>query len=697
MKSKKFILLFVILLSPLWVLAQRENIRWNIFDINKVRTKFSNANQLCNGNFQNTIFAMPPAFEYPAGSGINYGTDVAFIIGGYQEDAGGVNPDNKVCVDAGMTEGPADYWDPDHFDPYVEFVNGDRAAMSDDPDTWPAGGFPDYLPDYFYKITQDYENRIPTTSPGLPKVPVLKDSISGWPGAGPNGQQIGEQESYSVCYAIDHLAEVPPERWLAVQTITRGMAWSGKYYEDFIVWQFVVRNMGHTPITKTYLAVWSDYAFIASFNPPNGWGDDGDKCFYDRERQFAYSWDQDGIETSPTGGTLTASDIAWAGTVTLKTPHSDSGEELGVTGYDAVSNYNAQTSNIGNGARKVEFYSYNLANKNDPRDTDGDGIDDTFDGKDYFEAESEPLQIMSAGPFTLEPGEMDTLIVATVFGVSKLDLFKNADQVIQLYHDKWHVIAPPPSPKVNVIKGDQKVELLWGRESEQDSLFEGYRIYKSEDNGVTWGQPIRDIYGDVSAFKPMEIFDLKDGVKGVNPLVPGFNLGTDSGLEPLRKVINGDTMNYYVDNQVKNGYKYKYAVTSYTRGGPSKAPIENSISTDASIAGDNTVEVIPNAPLAKSSLDSVRVVPNPYVDRAEWEMGIGERRIDFTGLPEQCSIIIYNASVEKIITLKHQSAERSTESWNLLSESGQEVAPGLYFYHVDSPLGQKTGKFVIVY
>ena len=695
MKNNIFVILIVLLILPQWLLAQREYIRWNTFDVNKLHTKFSNANELCNGNFQNTIFAMPPAFEYPAGSGINYGTDVAFIIGGYQEDAGGVNPDNKVCVDAGMTEGPADYWDPNHFDPYENFVGGDRAAMSDDPESWPAGGFPDYLPNYYYKTTQDYENRIPTTSPGLNDIPVLKDS-TGWPGAGPNGERIAEQESYSVCYAIDHLAEVPPERWLAVQTITRGMAWSGKYYEDFIVWKFVVRNVGHTPITRAYMAVWSDYAFIASFNPPNSWGDDGDRCYYDRERQFAYSWDIDGYETSPTGGEMSAQDIAWAGTIVLKTPNSDDGQELGVTGYDAVSNYNAQTTNIGNGARKREFYSYNLANNNDPRDTDGDGIDDTFDGKDYFEADSEPLQIMSAGPFTLQPGEMDTMIIATVFGVSKLDLFKNADQVRQLYKDKWKVIAPPPTPALKVIKGDQKVELVWDRKAESDTLFEGYRVYKSIDNGVSWGQPIRDIYGDVIAYKPLEIFDLKDGITGTNPLVPGFNLGNDSGLEALRRVINGDTVNYFVDNQVRNGYKYRYAVTSYTKGGRVKPPVENSIATNPDIAGDNTVEIIPNAPLAKSTLDSVRVVPNPYIVKAEWEMGLGEHRIDFTNLPQSCTIRIYTSNGDLVRTLQHNS-DVSTESWDLLSEGGQETAPGLYFYHLSSSQGEKTGKLVIVY
>ena len=77
--NKKGLIFFITLCIPFSLFAQREYIRSNIFNVNKLHTKFNNANQLCNGNFQNTIFAMPPAFEYPAGSGVNYGTDVAFI------------------------------------------------------------------------------------------------------------------------------------------------------------------------------------------------------------------------------------------------------------------------------------------------------------------------------------------------------------------------------------------------------------------------------------------------------------------------------------------------------------------------------------------------------------------------------------------------------------------------------------------
>jgi hypothetical protein len=155
-------------------------------------------------------------------------------------------------------------------------------------------------------------------------------------------------------------------------------------------------------------------------------------------------------------------------------------------------------------------------------------------------------------------------------------------------------------------------------------------------------------------------------------------------------------VNYFEDTRVQNGYNYRYAVCAYTHGTRVKPPLENPIATDPSIPGDNTVTVVPNAPLARHSLDSVQVVPNPYLVNAQWEKDLGVRRLDFTNLPANCTIRIYNMAGERVKPLTHSNG-KSVESWNLLSDQQQEVAPGLYFYHLESSLGNKIGKFVIVY
>jgi len=107
---------------------------------------------------------------------------------------------------------------------------------------------------------------------------------------------------------------------------------------------------------------------------------------------------------------------------------------------------------------------------------------------------------------------------------------------------------------------------------------------------------------------------------------------------------------------------------------------------------------------AKSELDRIAVVPNPYVAAAEWEpkpdvrSGRGERRIYFIHLPPECTIRIYTMNGELVKTIHHSSPlEDGAEPWNLLSQSGMDIAYGVYIYHVEAPgIGEKIGKFAII-
>jgi len=37
-----------------------------------------------------------------------------------------------------------------------------------------------------------------------------------------------------------------------------------------------------------------------------------------------------------------------------------------------------------------------------------------------------------------------------------------------------------------------------------------------------------------------------------------------------------------------------------------------------------------------------------------------------------------------------------TENWDLRNRDGLNVAYGVYLYHVDSPYGEKTGRFAVI-
>jgi hypothetical protein len=97
------------------------------------------------------------------------------------------------------------------------------------------------------------------------------------------------------------------------------------------------------------------------------------------------------------------------------------------------------------------------------------------------------------------------------------------------------------------------------------------------------------------------------------------------------------------------------------------------------------------------------VVPNPYVGSASFEperfavSGRGERRIEFRGLPSQCTIRIYTIRGEIVQTLRHDGSNDGYVPWNLRTRDNLDVAPGLYIYHVDAAgLGSHVGKFAII-
>ncbi len=107
---------------------------------------------------------------------------------------------------------------------------------------------------------------------------------------------------------------------------------------------------------------------------------------------------------------------------------------------------------------------------------------------------------------------------------------------------------------------------------------------------------------------------------------------------------------------------------------------------------------------AKSSLDNIKVVPNPYVAASVWEernpfnTGRGPRVLHFNHLPQVCTIRIYTVDGELVTTIEHNSTLLDgTAEWNLLTRDNLAVSYGVYIYQVDAPgIGQKIGRFAVI-
>ena len=109
--------------------------------------------------------------------------------------------------------------------------------------------------------------------------------------------------------------------------------------------------------------------------------------------------------------------------------------------------------------------------------------------------------------------------------------------------------------------------------------------------------------------------------------------------------------------------------------------------------------------VAESSLDKIRVVPNPYVVATTHELplppaitsGRGKRNISFIHLPQNATVHIFTARGEHIKTLDPvMDMHRGTASWDLKTKENLDIAAGIYFYVVESSIGNKTGKIAVI-
>lgn len=104
---------------------------------------------------------------------------------------------------------------------------------------------------------------------------------------------------------------------------------------------------------------------------------------------------------------------------------------------------------------------------------------------------------------------------------------------------------------------------------------------------------------------------------------------------------------------------------------------------------------------AKSALDLIRVVPNPYYGRSGAGRGVYEvsqvdTRVKITNLPQKCTIRIFTLNGVLVRTFRKDS-DQPDQEWDLKNEYGVPIASGPYIIHIDAPgLGQKVVKFFAI-
>jgi hypothetical protein len=99
---------------------------------------------------------------------------------------------------------------------------------------------------------------------------------------------------------------------------------------------------------------------------------------------------------------------------------------------------------------------------------------------------------------------------------------------------------------------------------------------------------------------------------------------------------------------------------------------------------------------ARSNVESVVVVPNPYRGSERWDQA-GEQRIQFQNLPARATIRIYTIAGDLVRILEKSDALSGNLDWDLRNASGDDITSGIYLFHVVSDAGFETkGNFVVI-
>lgn len=185
--------------------------------------------------------------------------------------------------------------------------------------------------------------------------------------------------------------------------------------------------------------------------------------------------------------------------------------------------------------------------------------------------------VFASGTFPLRQNLRERFSMALLFGSDLEDLVFNKETVQNIYNADYNFSKPPLKPTLTAVPGDKKVFLYWDSVAEESrdpflgyenndprqgykKDFEGYLIYRSEEPEFNDIKVITDSKGEPKYWKPIAQFDLKNHISGPDPVgINGasFWRGSNTGLQ-----------HSYVDEDVKNGVKYYYAVVSYDQGDP---------------------------------------------------------------------------------------------------------------------------------
>ena len=390
-----------------------------------------------------------------------------------------------------------------------------RIAFSDDPDSWP---------------------------------PQL-----GWPVKDADGNDIvlSDQDSYCVFNDSNNTVRI-----LGIQIAQTGYAYGSNFAKNILFFKYEITNTSQNTYDGVYFHLHNDIDVGDISGGLPEWGDD--KMNFIKSQNLIYFYD-DGVSDEWPGGKT-----GFFGVMILKTPEVN-GAQLGITDmhymlYDDDNISDQDSIQYGYMSSDPNLYNSPVGDKYFHL---GNNTNLHFDDPATIPASGIDIQgHISSGPYVLSPS--DTLVFYTAFvaGETYEEMIVAANTAQFAMDNNYNLAKPPTRPNLFSSAGDFKANLYWDDVAEQsfDQLagydFEGYRLYKSKDKGITW-QKIAD-------------FDLINSA------------GNNTGLQYS-----------FTDTNVVNGIEYWYSITAYDKGSELFESLESPIGNN--ILAVNTVSVIPRS------------------------------------------------------------------------------------------------------
>jgi len=243
------------------------------------------------------------------------------------------------------------------------------------------------------------------------------------------------------------------------------------------------------------------------------------------------------------------------------------------------------------------------------------------------------------GPFTLPGGstttDKDQYKDKWVY-TGKDSILMTFSRAKRNFDSGFQIPQPPlPPPLFEVTSGGDRISLSWSASpSEAEPGFAGYQIFRAVGK-------------------------------------------TDTTYEEIYS--GGPSVHKFDDLKAIRGFSYYYYILAVNDGSNNAAGIYNPRGPLVSNRFyTRTTEPAYLRRQAGTSLDQIRVVPNPYNIKARDLQYTGEPdKIMFLNIPGQCRIRIYTERGDLIETIEHLNGS-GDESWNSITSSRQVVVSGLY-------------------